>query len=644
MSGTIPASAIVQINPGVLSAGGSSIIMQAVVLTQSLAVPLGTVKSFANPTDVASFFGSGSSEADIGEIYFDGFTNCEVLPQSILFAQYNPTAAAAYLRSALVTQSLAQLQALSGTLIVAIDGYTRTAGTLDFSSANSFSAIATAISTGLNASPATVAAVTASLASSQATFTASIAGNVLTTTGAVTGTIVAGATISGTGVTGCQITGQLSGVAGGAGTYAINTAQNVASSSITAAYGTLTVSSVTSGSLAIGQTLAGTNIPANTQITQLGTGTGGAGTYFTNNGAIVASEAITATPTPVTVTYDSQLEAFTIKSGVVGVASTAAFATGTLSANLSLTSATGAVLSQGAAPATPDAFMTALAALTQNWATFMTSFDPDNGSGNTQKLAFATWNGRQNNRYAYICWDTDVSPTVSNDASQSLGQLIKAAAISGTCLIWGVDYRKAAFVCGVTASINWTGTNRRITYAFKSQSGLTADVTNQTVAENLIANGYNFYGVYATANDSFIWFYNGSVSGQFKWLDAFVNQIWLNNALQLAMMVLLQNVPSLPYNPSGYDLVRAAGQDPINAALNFGAIRSNVPLSAAQIAEINNAAGAQVANIVQTVGYYLQIKAAQAIVRSARTSPPITLWYNDGGAIQQINIASIEVQ
>jgi hypothetical protein len=84
--------------------------------------------------------------------------------------------------------------------------------------------------------------------------------------------------------------------------------------------------------------------------------------------------------------------------------------------------------------------------------------------------------------------------------------------------------------------------------------------------------------------------------------------------------------------------------DPINAAVNFGAIVAGVTLSAAQIAQMNNSAGLRIDNIIVNRGWYLQIKPATAQVRIARTSPPCTLWYADGGAIHELNLASIEIQ
>ena len=230
-------------------------------------------------------------------------------------------------------------------------------------------------------------------------------------------------------------------------------------------------------------------------------------------------------------------------------------------------------------------------------------------------------------------------------ATSSLGYLIAQAAYSGICLISEPsDLNLAAFICGAIASIDFTALNGRTTLAFRSQAGLVASASNQTVAANLIANGYNFYGAYATANSKFTFFYPGSVSGIFKWLNSFVNQIWLNNALQLALISLLQNYGSIPYNAAGYSLIEAALADPINAGLNFGAFRAGVTLSAAQIAEVNAAAGANIAGVLSNRGWYLQIVNASPTTRQARQSPPCNFFYVDGESVQQITLSSIVLQ
>lgn len=578
MNPTIPASAIVTVIPGVIGAGGSALDMNGLILSASTQVPVGSVLSFPSAEAVSDYFGASSDEAAAAAIYFNGFDNSSVKPGAVLFAQYPLAPVAAYLRGGDVSaMTLTELQALTGTLIVTVDGYLRTAASFSLAAATSFSSAAALIESALNTTTVVAATSTAS----------TIAGAVLTVGGTVT------------------------------------------------------------GAFAVGQTVAGAGVTANSVITSLGTGTGGTGTYnLSQSSSIAVAQAIQGTATPVDVSYNSVGGAFLVSSGIAGTPSTAGFATGTLATALMLTAATGAVTSQGAATSVPGTFMGDVVDLTTNWATFMTLFDPDGGSGNTLKQAFAAWCNAAGNRYAYVVWDSDVTPTLSADAPTSLGNILKVANSSGIIPIYAPDYSLAAFVCGAVASIYFEGLNGRITLAFKSQTGMAASITDQTSAENLIANGYNFYGAYATANDQFTFFYPGLVSGPFQWADSYVNQIWLNNAFQQAMMTLLTQAKSVPYNNAGYALVRAACADPIEAGLNFGAFRPGVPLSTLQAAQVNSAAGpgVDISSVLFAQGWYLQILPASAITRGARQSPPMTFWYMDGGSIQKLNLASVEIQ
>lgn len=588
---TIPASAFVNVTPSVISAGGSQLDLIGLILTTSTRVPLAgtnspTVQAFGSAAAVASFFGSSSLEARLagggagqGSGYFGGFDNSSVKPGSVLFAQYNTSAVAAYLRGGAVSAlTLAQLQAISGSLTVVMDGYSRAAAAINLSGATSFSSAASLIQSGLNGNPIILA-----------TGTATIVGGTMTLTG-ISGNVVAiGQTVVGTGVAASTtVIAQISGTAGGTGTYTVSPSQNMSSSPVT------------------------------------------------------------FEPTPVVVSYDSVSGAFVINSGITGTPSSAAFGTGTIAAPLALTSITGAVLSQGAAAATPATFMNAVVQVTQNWASFMLGFDPDSGvTPAAQKLAFAAWANGQNNRYVFVCWDTDLNPTTTVPATNSLGYLIgpSGSNYSGTVLVWEPsDLNLAAFVCGAIASINFGQTNGRQTLEYRSQSGLVAGVTTLLAYQNLVANGYNCYGAVATANQSFIYFAPGSISGPFAWIDSFVDQIWLNNQFQLALLSLLVNVGSIPYNPAGNSLIEASLADPIAAGVNFGAIRAGVTLSASQTAEVNNQAGANVAPTLQQRGWYLQVNPASAQVRAARQSPPATLWYMDGQSVQQINLSSVELQ
>lgn len=567
---TIPASQIVSVNPGVVGAGGNPLVLNGVVISPNTLIPSNTVQPFGSVDGVSQFFGPGSAEEGAAEVYFLGNDNSTIKPGTIYFAPYNVTATKAWNQSgSFAGVSLATLQTLSGSLIIVMDGYTRTASSINLSAATSFTNAASLIQTGLNAGLANVATSSAS----------TIAGTTLTVGGTLTGTFAPGQTLVGSGVTATSIIlAQLTGTSGGAGTYSLSQSSTIGS-----------------------------------------------------------SQAINAAPTPVVVSWNAVNSTFTITSGASGVASTSAFATGTVSDGLHFTSATGAILSQGAVADTPTSAANNIKANTQNWATFTTLVEPSLA----HKLLYAQWANAQNQRYLYVGWDTDVQATVAN-TTEPFGYLIKQAEYNGVAAVYNT-LNLAMLFLGTVACINFAQQNGRTTLAFRKQSGFQATVTNEQIAINLLANGYSFYGAYATANDQFNWIYNGQMPGEWLWVDTFVNQIYLNSQFQLALMTLLQETTSIPYNEQGYSLIRAAMNDPIQAGLNFGSIRAGVTLSSEQAAVVNQAAGQQISSIIENQGYFLQILDPGSIVRGQRGTPVINFWYTDGGSVQKITLASIDI-
>ena len=351
------------------------------------------------------------------------------------------------------------------------------------------------------------------------------------------------------------------------------------------------------------------------------------------------------------VTYDTISGGFVISSGTTGANSTLTYATssaGNVASTLLLTSATGAILSPGSAITTPSVFMTALIAINSNWAAFTHVFDPDGGSGNTNKLAFAAWNSAQNNRFLYVPWDADQSPVTTSPATSSLGYLVGASGnnYSGAAPIsqTAVTYHGAAFVLGYGASLSFNSTNGRANAMFRSQSGLTAAVSNATSAANLSANGYNSINVYGNAADSDVILAPGQVSGPFSWIDSYFNQIWLNANLQAAIFKAFVSFPSFPYNPDGYSLIEAACAPTLQQFLTYGGARQNVTLSATQIAAVNSAAGKAIAPTLSQQGYYLSVSDPGAAARAARQTPVCALWYVDGGNVQSLTLSSNLVQ
>lgn len=127
-------------------------------------------------------------------------------------------------------------------------------------------------------SPTTGATSTASsVAAETATFDGTIAGNVLTVSAVVSGTIYPGSTLSnGNIASGTQIVSQLSGTAGGVGTYSLSIPEQTVPAQEATFVGsisgtTLTVTQVLSGAIAADQVISGPGVTAGTYI-QSGSG------------------------------------------------------------------------------------------------------------------------------------------------------------------------------------------------------------------------------------------------------------------------------------------------------------------------------------------------------------------------------------
>lgn len=371
---------------------------------------------------------------------------------------------------------------------------------------------------------------------------------------------------------------------------------------------------------------------------------------FTAAAALLQTGLQTGTPnTTATVTYDALRKAFVIKSGTTGVNSSVAFGTdASLSPQLNLTAALGAVESPGAAAQSPAGAMAAIEAATQNWASFMTTWDPDAGApGGAIKQQFALWITEQNGQYLYAAWDTDPTPSTQANDAASFGAQILANGYNGTVPIWetasGIG-GKAAFLLGAVASIDFTAVDGRVDFAYLTQSGLNPSVTNETVYNNLVSNGYNAYVAAATASQQFQFFQPGSMPGEWEWIDPYVNQIYFNSLMQTDLLVYRTQIKWIPYTEAGYNGIRQALQPAINQMGAFGAWAAGVQLSGAQIAEVNQQAGANIATTLQNQGWYLQITDPGPTARAARASPNITFWYTDGGNVNQLVVNSVDVE
>lgn len=490
----IPITKDVKIMPGVLSAGGTALDLNGLILTDSAYAPVGSVLSFSSDEDVSKYFGSASQEMSMATIYFSGYKGSTKQPGSLLFSRFNTDDVSAFLRSASMADvTLAQLKLLTGTIILTVDGTAVTSASISLSAATSFDNAATLIKTGIGSS--------------------------------------------------------------------------------------------------------------------------------------------------VTVVWDSIVKAFVISSATEGDESTITYAGGTLAPGLRLREVDGATLSQGADTAVVDDAFQSILGVSQSWALFTTSFV----CVQEQHLAFAKWTSAQNYRFGYVAHDSSANATVQNSTDNLTYVLIETYGYGQTVPVYGFQTH-AASVLGYAASLDFDRAEGRVTFKFRSLDGLLPQVSDSSIYDVLIANHYNFYGAYSSNNYSTRYWADGTITGDFKWLDSFCFQIWLNANLMQDAIEMFQANRSYPYNNSMKAAVEASFADTIAQGVAFGGIRTGITLSSSQKSQIQNAVGADISSSLLAKGWFLYIPDATPEQRAARTSPAMTFYYCDGGSLQKLNLASIEVQ
>lgn len=357
--------------------------------------------------------------------------------------------------------------------------------------------------------------------------------------------------------------------------------------------------------------------------------------------ATAVNTAFTGGTVPATCSFNSTSQTFIIETNSTGAAATISFASGLIGETLRLREEDGASLENGTDSMNIDGLMDYCTKRTSNFGviTFLEELTL------VQKKEAANWATLRKSRFLMVIQDTAGAALVANNPA-SFGAWLDETEQDGTLPYFG-DIDKIAALCGGIAAINFKRQNGRRNIMFMRQAGLSADVTDESDYTALISNGYTFYAAFATANDRFQFQTNGKVAGKFSWADNYINQIYLNSQLQLALMNMLISYGSIPYNETGKAYHRAAVQDPINEMVNFGGIRPLTDpkaLSEQQKAIINSQAGQDIISDLLAKGWVVLIETADAQTRGNRGAMPFTLWYTDGGSVQSINLASVNVQ
>lgn len=331
-----------------------------------------------------------------------------------------------------------------------------------------------------------------------------------------------------------------------------------------------------------------------------------------------------------TCAWDSNFKAFVVTSPTAGSEGSISFATAGTS-DLTTYMALGldaGTLSPGSDVESLTETMEDCVSSNSNFFSFMPVWQETSSDA----LELAQWCNNKGVRFMYVMVDNSNAGLTPNNSACLAYQV---ADYYGVCSIYNTK-ALGAMTMGIGAAINPAQLNGRKTWAYKQQTGLAYTVNNQTDATVLLANGYNFYGDYATASNQFKLYQNGQISGAAEWLDTYYGQVFIKDGLQNAWINALMLNNTVPYNQAGYGVLRAAAMDTINTAINAGFIRQGVSLSESQKAAVQTEAGLDISGSLQTQGWYLQILDPTTQVRAERGTPIVNFWYMDGGSIQKI--------
>ena len=84
VSGTVPISSVVKINPGTIGVAAGVSFINGLIITDSTALPAGTIKQYSSAQLVAQDFTASSKEAQMASVYFTGYEGASQSPSTLV--------------------------------------------------------------------------------------------------------------------------------------------------------------------------------------------------------------------------------------------------------------------------------------------------------------------------------------------------------------------------------------------------------------------------------------------------------------------------------------------------------------------------------------------------------------------------------
>lgn len=604
---TISASELVDIQSAVLGAGLNGLELNGLALTRNAVLPTDTIYKCYSAEQAKEYFGSNSEEAKLASVYFLSEDNKQKVPTALMFYRHDNVRSSAFVRGGAVTD-LETLKADKAFLKIKVDGQEKVIADLDTSAITSFSELAEM----LEVEGATVA------------YNSNFNGFTVTSNGIGTTSDVDYATETSvedveskpaTYISGEDIDIEaLKEIDSGEMTFTVNGTEyalaNLDFSTIESLSGAITI---------LNSALVAQDCPAEFMLN----GTGLKAETFDKDDEQSFDFASSTTSGLAGALKLLEADGATIEAGLTGHTEV------DLAVAMKLMEVDGAIKSVGKDAETLTQTLDEVFAGFKNFFGIATIFQETQ----EEALEIAQWVNAKGTNFCYFMTETDEGALVS-DNKECFGYLTKD--YIGICPTYNTK-ENTFFVMSVPASTDYQRANGRKVLAFRSQGGLEPTCEKDADARNLIANGYNFYGAYATKSDEFKMEYNGQVSGKAKFLDTYAGQVWLASSLQATWLTLMKASARLPYAEEGYGAIRASSMDTINQALNAGIIVKGVKLSETQKTVLMQQTGGEdISEALNIQGWYLQVADVDIATRTNRGAVKPNFWYCDGGSIQKI--------
>lgn len=292
---------------------------------------------------------------------------------------------------------------------------------------------------------------------------------------------------------------------------------------------------------------------------------------------------------------------------------------------------TGAVWVDGVLAQEPVDAVTKATAISNDYGSF--SFVPT--ITQSQIVAVAQWNDAQNVSYIY-------SVAVSSNIAATMYGLLKD--ISGTCLTLDPqvtnEYPELAPMVTLGAT-DYTRVGSTQNYMYQ-QYALTASVTDNSSADTYDAIRVNYMGQTQQAGANISFYQRGVMMGLATDptdINVFANEIWLKDAVTVAIVNLLLALPKVSANSTGQAQLMMVCQSVIEQARANGVISIGKNLNATQQAFITQITGDDTAwREVQSQGSWFNIVIVQV---GAEYHAQYTLVYSKDDAVRKVTGSNI---